>query len=90
MPRLVGRFGAGIKHASVGAIGRVRGERARNDDGVRSDASHRPQRVIRVAYFGLPLGALLLAADGAVLSSIVLSPTDAPATSRRSIRHVVR
>jgi methionyl-tRNA formyltransferase len=38
--------------------------------------------VIRVGYFGLPLGALLLAADGHALSFVVLSPTAAPGRRR--------
>ncbi|HEX4340165.1 MAG TPA: formyltransferase family protein [Polyangiaceae bacterium] len=41
--------------------------------------------MIRVAYFGLPLGALLLARDGVTPSWIVLSPTDAP--GRRRVAH---
>jgi methionyl-tRNA formyltransferase len=40
--------------------------------------------VIRVAYFGLPLGALLLAADGTPPVLVVLSPTEAP--GRRRLR----
>lgn len=44
--------------------------------------------MIRVAYFGLPLGALLLANDGVELSLVVLSPTDAP--GRRRLGRVVK
>ncbi len=40
--------------------------------------------MICVAYFGLPLGALLLDADGVRLSLVVLSPTEAP--GRRRLR----
>jgi methionyl-tRNA formyltransferase len=38
--------------------------------------------VIRVAYFGLPLGALLLARDGVAAGLAVLSPTEAPGRRR--------
>ncbi|HEX3598125.1 MAG TPA: formyltransferase family protein, partial [Polyangiaceae bacterium] len=38
--------------------------------------------MIRIAYFGLPLGALLLDADGVSPSLVVLSPTDAPGRRR--------
>jgi methionyl-tRNA formyltransferase len=44
--------------------------------------------VIRVAYFGLPLGALLLANDGVALSLVALSPTEAP--GRRRLGRVVK
>jgi methionyl-tRNA formyltransferase len=44
--------------------------------------------VIRVAYFGLPLGALLLANDGIEFSLVVLSPMEAP--GRRRLGRVVR
>ncbi len=37
---------------------------------------------MKIAYFGLPLGALLLARDGHELTSIVLSPIDAPGRRR--------
>jgi len=37
---------------------------------------------MKIAYFGLPLGALLLAADGHRLSTVVLSPIDAPGRRR--------
>ena len=40
--------------------------------------------MIRVAYFGLPLGALLLDGDGVRLTLVVLSPTEAP--GRRRLR----
>ena len=39
---------------------------------------------MKIAYFGLPLGALLLAADGVSLGPIVLSPVDAPGRRRLS------
>ena len=38
--------------------------------------------VLKIAYFGLPLGALLLAADGHDLGLVVLSPVDAPGRFR--------
>jgi methionyl-tRNA formyltransferase len=41
---------------------------------------------LKIAYFGLPLGALLLLRDGHTLSPIVLSPIDAP--GRRRLRRV--
>jgi len=37
---------------------------------------------LKIAYFGLPLGALLLAADGHRLGPVVLSPIDAPGRRR--------
>lgn len=37
---------------------------------------------MKIAYFGLPLGALLLARDGHELATIVLSPIDAPGRRR--------
>jgi methionyl-tRNA formyltransferase len=37
---------------------------------------------LRIAYFGLPLGALLLAADGHRLGTVVLSPIEAPGRRR--------
>ena len=37
---------------------------------------------MKVAYFGLPLGALLLRRDGHQLSPIVLSPVEAPGRFR--------
>ena len=37
---------------------------------------------MKVAYFGLPLGALLLAADGHALSPVVLAPVPAPGRRR--------
>lgn len=37
---------------------------------------------MKIAYFGLPLGALLLAADGHTLASVVLSPVEAPGRRR--------
>jgi methionyl-tRNA formyltransferase len=37
---------------------------------------------LRIAYFGLPLGALLLAADGHRLGPVVLSPIEAPGRRR--------
>lgn len=37
---------------------------------------------MKIAYFGLPLGALLLARDGHLLSPVVLSPVDAPGRRR--------
>jgi methionyl-tRNA formyltransferase len=37
---------------------------------------------LKIAYFGLPLGALLLAADGHALAPLVLSPIDAPGRRR--------
>jgi methionyl-tRNA formyltransferase len=37
---------------------------------------------LKIAYFGLPLGALLLAADGHSLASVVLSPIEAPGRRR--------
>jgi methionyl-tRNA formyltransferase len=37
---------------------------------------------LKIAYFGLPLGALLLAADGHGLASVVLSPVEAPGRRR--------
>lgn len=42
---------------------------------------------MKIAYFGLPLGALLLAADGQRLSTVVLSPIEAP--GRRRLRGLV-
>jgi methionyl-tRNA formyltransferase len=39
-------------------------------------------RALRIAYFGLPLGALLLAADGHFLRPCVLSPVGAPGGRR--------
>lgn len=42
--------------------------------------------MIRVAYFGLPLGALLLAEDGLPPSLVVLSPIDAPGRRRLARR----
>ena len=39
---------------------------------------------MKIAYFGLPLGALLLAADGISLGPIVLSPVEAPGRRRLS------
>ena len=42
--------------------------------------------MIRVAYFGLPLGALLLAGDGIPISLAVLSPTEAPGRRRLARR----
>jgi len=41
---------------------------------------------IRIAYFGLPLGALLLARDGAEASLAVLSPVEAPGRRRLAKR----
>lgn len=38
--------------------------------------------MIRIAYFGLPLGALLLARDGTPPGLVILSPTDAPGRRR--------
>jgi methionyl-tRNA formyltransferase len=38
--------------------------------------------VLKIAYFGLPLGALLLAGDGHDLGLVVLSPIDAPGRFR--------
>jgi methionyl-tRNA formyltransferase len=43
--------------------------------------------VIRVAYFGLPLGALLLAGDGTPPGLVVLSPAEAP--GRRRLRRAL-
>lgn len=43
---------------------------------------------MKIAYFGLPLGALLLAQDGHLLSPVVLSPVDAP--GRRRARALFR
>jgi len=40
---------------------------------------------LKIAYFGLPLGALLLARDGHELGPVVLSPVDAP--GRRRLLH---
>ncbi|MDF3065677.1 MAG: hypothetical protein K0R38_1278 [Polyangiaceae bacterium] len=37
---------------------------------------------MKIAYFGLPLGALLLAADGHRLGPVVLAPVDAPGRRR--------
>ena len=37
---------------------------------------------MKIAYFGLPLGALLLAADGHALGPVVLSPVEAPGRRR--------
>ncbi|MES1187031.1 MAG: formyltransferase family protein [Myxococcales bacterium] len=37
---------------------------------------------MKIAYFGLPLGALLLAADGHELGPVVLSPVEAPGRRR--------
>ena len=37
---------------------------------------------MKIAYFGLPLGALLLARDGHTLASVVLSPVEAPGRRR--------
>ena len=42
---------------------------------------------MKIAYFGLPLGALLLAAGGHALGPVVLSPVDAP--GRRRLRRLV-
>ncbi len=42
---------------------------------------------MKIAYFGLPLGALLLASDGHELGPVVLSPIDAP--GRRRLRTLV-
>ena len=39
---------------------------------------------MKIAYFGLPLGALLLARDGHVLAPVVLSPIEAPGRRRIS------
>lgn len=39
---------------------------------------------LKIAYFGLPLGALLLAADGHELGPVVLSPVEAPGRRRLS------
>ncbi|HYQ18592.1 MAG TPA: hypothetical protein VEQ58_22605, partial [Polyangiaceae bacterium] len=39
---------------------------------------------MKIAYFGLPLGALLLLQDGHDLGPIVLSPVDAPGRRRLS------
>jgi methionyl-tRNA formyltransferase len=41
---------------------------------------------LKIAYFGLPLGALLLRHDGHLLDPIVLSPTEAP--GRRRLRRL--
>jgi methionyl-tRNA formyltransferase len=37
---------------------------------------------LKIAYFGLPLGALLLASDGHQLSPVILSPIEAPGRRR--------
>jgi methionyl-tRNA formyltransferase len=37
---------------------------------------------LKIAYFGLPLGALLLAADGHLLEPLVLAPVEAPGRRR--------
>jgi methionyl-tRNA formyltransferase len=37
---------------------------------------------LKIAYFGLPLGALLLARDGHTLAAVVLSPIEAPGRRR--------
>jgi len=42
--------------------------------------------VIRIVYFGLPLGALLLAEDGTPPSIVVLSPAEAPGRRRLARR----
>jgi len=42
---------------------------------------------LKIAYFGLPLGALLLAADGHRLGPVVLSPIEAP--GRRRLKQLV-
>jgi methionyl-tRNA formyltransferase len=42
---------------------------------------------LKIAYFGLPLGALLLARDGHELGPVVLSPVEAP--GRRRLRRLV-
>jgi methionyl-tRNA formyltransferase len=43
----------------------------------------RPEETsLKIAYFGLPLGALLLAADGHRLGPVILSPIDAPGRRR--------
>ncbi len=42
---------------------------------------------MKIAYFGLPLGALLLASDGHQLGPVVLSPIEAP--GRRRLRALV-
>jgi methionyl-tRNA formyltransferase len=42
---------------------------------------------LKIAYFGLPLGALMLAADGHRLGPVVLSPIEAP--GRRRLRALV-
>lgn len=42
----------------------------------------RPVSRLRIAYFGLPLGALILAADGHHLTLCVLSPVPAPGARR--------
>jgi methionyl-tRNA formyltransferase len=44
---------------------------------------------LKIAYFGLPLGALLLHQDGHALGPIVLSPVEAPGR-RRLARHLPR
>jgi methionyl-tRNA formyltransferase len=41
---------------------------------------------LKIAYFGLPLGALLLAADGHRLGPVILSPIEAP--GRRRLRRL--
>jgi len=42
---------------------------------------------LKIAYFGLPLGALLLARDGHELAPVVLAPVEAP--GRRRLEHLV-
>src|SRR6187551_1274266 len=40
------------------------------------------ERTLKIAYFGLPLGALLLTSDGHRLALTVLSPVEAPGRRR--------
>src|SRR5262249_12948942 len=43
---------------------------------------HLQETCLKIAYFGLPLGALLLARDGHELAPVVLAPVEAPGRRR--------
>lgn len=51
-------------------------------DGRRRAAALVRESSLKIAYFGLPLGALLLARDGHELGPVVLSPVEAPGRRR--------